>query len=318
MRLKTQADSLGMEYRLISLDDLQALEVALKEVPVVLNCAGPFQHTYKPVADACLRTGRHYLDITGEIAVFEALAAQDAEAKKAGVMFLPGIGFDVVPSDCLAAHLKHRLPEATHLTLAISSLGGGFTRGTLLSAVEGFPKLGAVRREGKIVQVPLLWKTREIDFGGGLRTAINIPWGDVSTAYYSTGIQNIETYMVLPRSVLRIAPIMRRFGGITKLSFIQRFLRQQVMKMPPGPTVEKRRQGRSRLWGEASDDLGRHAIARLETPDGYNLTAETALRAVERMLAGDFKPGFQTPSLAYGADFILEFDGVHREDLEVN
>ena len=129
-----------MEYRLISLDDPKALEVALKEVPVVLNCAGPFQRTYKPVVDACLRTGRHYLDITGEIAVFEALAAQDAEAKKAGVMFLPGIGFDVVPSDCLAAHLKHRLPEATHLTLAISSLGGGIHAWHIIKLPwRGFP-----------------------------------------------------------------------------------------------------------------------------------------------------------------------------------
>lgn len=318
MRLKTQADTLGMEYRLISLDDPKALDSALKEVPLVLNCAGPFVRTYRPVVDGCLRTGRHYLDITGEIAVFEALAALDVEAKKAGVMLLPGIGFDVVPSDCLAAHLKQRMPEATHLTLAISPLGGGFSRGTLLSAVEGLPTLGAVRRDGKIIQGLSSWKTREIDFGDGLRTVINIPWGDVSTAYHSTGIQNIETYMGMPRSVLRIAPVMRRFEGIAKKAFIQRFLRWVVTKMPAGPTVEKRRLGRTRLWGEASDDVGRRAITRMETPDGYNLTVETALKAVERIQAGDFKPGFQTPSLAYGADFILEFEGVHREDLVVN
>ncbi len=316
--LQAQAEPLGFEYRPISLDDPKALEAALEEVPMVLNCAGPFQHTYNPFVDACLRTGRHYLDITGEIAVFEGFAAQDAKARRAGVMFLPGMGFDVVPSDCLAAHLKRRLPEATHLTLAIGNLGGGISRGTLITSVEGLPGKGVVRKEGKLLQVPILWKTRQIDFGRGLRTAENFPWGDVSTAYYSTGIQDIETYMVLPRSVQRIAPVIRRFSGITQWSFIQRFLRQQVMKLPPGPTVEERRQAKCRLWGEVIDDLGRRAVSRLETPDGYDLTAETALGGVERVLAGDFKPGFQTPSLAYGADFILEFEGVRREDLEVN
>jgi short subunit dehydrogenase-like uncharacterized protein len=259
--------------------------------------------------------GRHYLDITGEILVFEAIASRDIEARQTGIMLLPGVGFDVVPSDCLAAHLNRRLQNATHLTLAISMSGGGSSRGTALSAIEGLPRQGAVRKEGKLVQVPLLWKTHEIDFGRGLRTAMNIPWGDVSTAYYSTGIPNIETYMVLPKSVLRIAPLLGRFAGLSKLPLIQRILRQQVMKMAPGPTVEARRLGRSRLWGEASDDHGHNVIARLETPDGYNLTAETALTAVERVLAGDFKPGFQTPSLAYGADFILEFNGVTREDI---
>ena len=318
VRLKAQADPLSLEYHAFSLDDSKSLEVALNEVPVVLNCAGPFRHTYKPMMEACLRTGRHYLDITGEIAVFEALAAQDAEARKAGVMLLPGIGFDVVPSDCLAAHLKKRLPEATHLTLAISGLGGGILAGTLLTSIEGLSGKGVVRREGKIVQVPLLWKTRQIDFGAGLRTAGNIPWGDVSTAYYSTGIKNIETYMVLPKSVVRLAPIVRQLGGLFKLNIIQGFLRRQVMKMPPGPSIEKRRQARSRLWGEVRDEIGRRAVSRLETPDGYDLTAETALRAVERVLAGDFVPGFQTPSMAYGADFILEFEGVRREDLAGN
>ncbi len=316
--LKAQANPLGLEYRPFSLDDSKVMDLALKETPLVLNCAGPFQHTYKPVIEACLRTGRHYLDITGEIAVFEALAAQDAQARKAGVMLLPGMGFDVVPSDCLAAHLKRRLPEATQLTLAIGSLGGGISRGTLLTTIEGLLGTGVVRMEGKIVRVPFLGKTRQIDFGRGPRMAVNIPWGDVSTAYYSTGIKNIETYMVLPRSVSRLALILRQLSGLLSLKIIQGFLRRQVMKRPPGPSDEQRRQARVRLWGEARDETGKRAVSRLETPDGYDLTVETALRAVERVLAGDFIPGFQTPSLAYGADFILEFEGVHREDLEVN
>ena len=170
-------------------------------VPLVLNCAGPFRHTYKPVVEACLRMGRHYLDITGEIQVFEELAARDYEARQAGVMLLPGIGFDVVPTDCLAAHLKQRLPDASILTLAISTSGGGILGGTLLTTIEGLPGKGMVRRDGKLTQVPLFEKRRTVDFGRGPWTAINIPWGDVSTAYYSTGIPNIENYIALPKSL---------------------------------------------------------------------------------------------------------------------
>jgi short subunit dehydrogenase-like uncharacterized protein len=157
-------------------------------------------------------------------------------------------------------------------------------------------------------------KTRQLDFGHGPRIAVRIPWGDVSTAYYSTGIPNIETYMVLPKPMLRmvrIPPLMR----LAKMRFVQGLLKRAVMKLPPGPSDEARLRGRSRFWGEVSDELGNKAVARLEAKDGHTLTAETALAVVNRVLAGDFKPGFQTPSMAFGADFIMEFDGTIREDL---
>jgi short subunit dehydrogenase-like uncharacterized protein len=317
-RLKTQADRLNLESIPISLSEPGALEAALKAVPLVLNCAGPFRHTFKPVVEACMRVGRHYLDITGEIQVFEALALRDDEARRAGVMLLPGIGFDVVPTDCLAAHLKQRLPFAITLTLAISTSGGGLSRGTLLTTIQGLPGKGIVRRDGKLVQVPMFGKTRVVDFGRGPRTAINIPWGDVSTAYFSTGIPNIENYITVPKSVIRMTRLIRPLIGITSRPAVQRILRWAVKRSRPGPTTEERSHSRSRIWGEVKDNLGHTVISRMETPDGYTLTAETALAAVERVLSGDFKPGFQTPSLAYGADFILDFNGVKREDIHSN
>lgn len=317
-RLKAQADILGLEYRPISLGDPGVLDLTLKDVPMVLNCAGPFVHTYKPVVDACLRMGRHYLDITGEIPIFEALSTCDNEAQQAGVMLLPGVGFDVVPSDCLAAHLKQRLPTASLLTLAIQMAGGGSSRGTALSAIEGIPRQGAVRLDGRLVQVPIFSKAIRVDFGRGPQAALSIPWGDISTAYYSTGIPNIETYMVFPKSLIHLVQILRPFIGLAGSQFVRKLLRQLLMKSPQGPTAEARRLSRSWLWGQARNDHGMQVISRMETPNGYDLTAQTALAVVGRVLAGDFKPGFQTPSLAYGADFILDFAGVHREDIELS
>lgn len=165
------------------------------------------------MVESCLRTRTHYLDITGEIAVFEALAAQDGEAKAAGIMLLPGAGFDVVPSDCLAAHLKARLPSATRLILGLRGLGRT-SRGTATTVVENIHRGGLVRHNGVLTPVPAAWKTRQIDLGRGLVTAVLVPWGDVSTAYYSTGIPNIEVYMALPTLLRRLMVLSRYLGWL--------------------------------------------------------------------------------------------------------
>jgi short subunit dehydrogenase-like uncharacterized protein len=314
-RLEAQADELGLDYRRASVDDSRSIEVALSGVPLVLNCAGPFSHTYLPMVEACMRLGRHYIDITGEIQVFEALAALDQRAENAGVMLLPGMGMDVVPTDCLAAHLKQRLPTATQLTLAIGGTGGGVSRGTALTSIEGISGKGLVRKEGNLVPAPLLGKTLEVDFGRGPRLAGNIPWGDVSTAYYSTGIPNIETYIAVPGTAVRWLPTLRPFIGLGRMGFVQSLLRWMIGRMPPGPSEAARQRGRSRFWGEVRDANDNRCVSRLETMSGYSLTAETSLTAVGRILEGDFKTGFQTPAMAFGADFILEFEGTRREDL---
>ena len=100
-KVRAVAEPLGLAALAFDLRDPGRIDAAIKDVSVVLNVAGPFSATSRPMADACLRNHVHYLDITGEIDVFEALAARDAEAKSRGVMLLSGVGFDVVPSDCL-------------------------------------------------------------------------------------------------------------------------------------------------------------------------------------------------------------------------
>lgn len=316
-KLAQQATALGLQHAAVSLDDTAALARVVSESALVLHCAGPFSHTSKPMADACLRAGVHYLDITGEIAVFEALAQRDAEAKAAGVMLLPGAGFDVVPTDCLAAHLKRCLPAATRLTLGIRSLGSGPSHGTAATMVEGLGRTGLVRRNGQLTPVPLGSLTRKIDFGRGPVDCVAIPWGDVSTAYYSTGISTIEVYFAYPASLrraMRGAHYGRRLLGLAPM---QTLLKRAVRTRPAGPTDEQRTKGKSLLWGEVVDAAGNRCISRMRTPDGYTLTALTALAIAEKVLAGQFTPGFQTPSLAYGPDLITEFAGVERENCQL-
>jgi short subunit dehydrogenase-like uncharacterized protein len=310
------AAELGRDHRGFALDDAAALDRALSGITVVLNCAGPFSRTAAPLVAACLRARAHYLDITGEVAVLEALAGRDAEARAAGITVLPGAGFDVVPSDCLAAHVARRLPGATHLALAFSA-GTRMSRGTALTTIENAHRGGLVRRAGQLVRVPSGWRSRRIDFGPelGARTAITIPWGDVATAYHTTGIADIEVYVAVPRAVRAGLRAARVLGPLLASGAVKRLLEARVRRGPAGPTAAERAARASHLWAEARDAAGHVAVARLRTPESYELTSMTALDLAARALRGELPAGFQTPARACGPDYVLQFPGVARQDV---
>lgn len=307
------AGELGFDHRVFDLDDAAA---HLDGVAVVLHCAGPFSKTAKPMIQACIARGVHYLDITGEIGVFELAAHFGPKAAEAGVMLLPGSGFDVVPSDCLAAHVHAALPEATSLELAFQGLGG-VSHGTASTMLQHLGEGGAIRRDGKITVVPTAHASRQIDFGRGPRNAVAIPWGDVSTAYYSTGIGNIVVYMAMPKGLHRAARASNLFAPLLRKPWLRRTLQARLDAGPAGPDDDARARSGSFLWAEARAPDGRVATARLKTPDGYDLTADSSLRIAVAVRDGAAKPGFQTPSMALGADFVLACDGVTREDAVV-
>lgn len=308
------ARSLGFEYRIFDLADTQALDRALNQVPLVLHAAGPFVHTARPMLEACLRTQTHYLDITGEIDVFELAHDLDQQARQAGVMILPGTGFDVVPTDCLALFLKKQLPGATHLKLAFTTLGGGISHGTAMTMAENLGKSGAVRREGEIVEVPIGHKTMEVSFSGKKRFVMTIPWGDVSTAYYTTGIPNIETYTGIAPSAYRYVKWQRHLSGLLRSGWVKGLVKQWIDRRPAGPDEERRRQGRSLIWGEVRNAAGDRRGACLAAPEGYALTVQTSLLIARKALSGHAPAGFQTPAGAYGEDLIMEIGGVEREE----
>jgi short subunit dehydrogenase-like uncharacterized protein len=308
------ASELGLEHRSFALDEPAALEDGLEGVTAVLHCAGPFTVTARPMARACIGRRAHYLDITGEIEVFEELAARDEEARRAGIMLLPGAGFDVVPSDCLAAHLKRRLPGATRLRLALLP-SGRLSRGTATTMVEHAHRGGLVRKGGALVPVPPGWKTLRVDFGRGERRVISIPWGDVSTAFHSTGIPNVEVYAALPRAA-RVGLRLSRFARpVLRSAAVKSYLKRRIRRGAAGPSAQERARGRTIIWGEVTDQAGGRATARLAGPEGYQFTVLTALFALEQVMAGRAPAGFQTPSRAYGPDFVLQIPGVERQDL---
>lgn len=316
-RLAPLADRLGLDYLAFDLDDTATLDRALTDVPVVLHAAGPYVATARPMVDACLRTRTHYLDITGELPVFMAIAARDQEARARRVLLLPGMGFDVAPTDCLALYLKGRLPTATHLALAFRVVGGGgVSRGTARSALGMLPAGNKLRRDGQLVSVPFGAKTRQVDFGRGPVTAVLAPWGDVFTAYHSTGIPNIEDYMVLP-GVSRWLRLLNPARPLLRQGLVQRWLSHAIDALPAGPGQERRARARTLVWGEVTDGQGQRAAARLYGPEpGYTWTPRIMTAGIRRVLAGEAPPGYQTPASAYGPDFILTTgDDVRREDV---
>ena len=314
-RLADVADDLGLDHVAVGLGNANALDRALADVPLVLHAAGPFSQTSAPMVEACLRTGTHYLDVTGEIAVFEALAARDGEACERGITVLPGVGFDVVPTDCLAAHVAERLPSATRLRIAIRALSSA-SHGTAQTAVEQAGQPGAARVAGRIVDVPAAHDQIEVDFGDGTpRTCTAIPWGDVSTAYHSTGVPNVTVYAALPPVAVRAMKASRVLGPVLRSDPVQAALRAVVSRVVSGPSDADRQRGRSLAWAEATDGAGGRAAAVWSGPEGYALTADSALRSALSVLDGRAEPGFQTPSLAFGPDFALEMEGTARRDV---
>ena len=313
--VERQALDLGCEHRTFSLEHPEVAREAVADFDSVLNCAGPFLETARPLATACMRTGTDYLDIAGEIDVLESMAGQDEAAREAGVTLLPAVGFDTVPTDCLAAHLHDRLPSATNLVLAIDGLGT-FSPGTIKSIIEGLSLPGAVREDGRIRAVPAAWKTRRIDFGQGAKPTVTIPWGDIFTAYHATGIPNVETYAAVPEYAVRMLRWSRPLSSVFAADPVQDALEWVADAVVSGPTPDERAGSVTRIWGEVTDEDGGRAVSRLRTPDTYDLTAQTATESASRVLEGEVDDGFQTPASAFGPDFILEFGGVEREDVD--
>ncbi len=296
-------------------DELRVTDI-ISHFKVLLHCAGPFKFTAKVMMNSCLKARTHYLDITGEYEVFEEMFSSDEEAKHQGVLLMSGAGFDVVPSDCLAVHLKERLPDAEHLEMALLQRGGAISHGTAITVAENMGAGCMVRRHGKLLNILAGELTRVIDYGDAKRKATAIPWGDISTAYRSTGIPNITIYNHLPDKVIRAMKLSNYLGFLLNSRFFKNRAVKKIKKRPEGPTSEMRKKASGTIWGEVRNSAGiaRHAL--LQLPEGYTLTAWTAVKIAQSILTKEPPHGAKSPAQVFGKDFILQFAGVNRTDVD--
>ncbi len=302
------AGDTGCKHVVLDLDERDRLRRHLKDVSVVLNCAGPFHRTARPLIEACLDTNTHYVDITGEIDVFEYAHSRHHAAIAAGIVLCPGAGFDVVPTDCIAATLKHAMDDATHLSLGFDSTMN-LSPGTAKTTAAKLPGGGKIRRDGNIVNVPLAFHSKEIDFGNGAKMAMTIPWGDVSTAWHTTKIPNIEAYVpASPKLINRL----RRLNSIRTMlgwGWVQSAIARQIDKRITGPDQDMLDNDKTYVWGEVRNAAGQLRTARITTANGYALTVQASIEISQYLLGNTSVEGAFTPSGLMGPQFASRLPG---------
>ena len=308
-KIKKVAEEFKLDYLVFGLDDVQKVVGHLQNFDVCINAAGPFSKTAKSMIEACIASNTHYLDITGEIGVFELAKSYDKKALAAGVTLIPGVGFDVVPSDCLANYLSAKMPDATNLELAFTSIGGALSHGTASTMTENLGEASAARVDGKIQKVALGHLSKKIDFGEVKHYAMTIPWGDVSTAYSSTKIPNIVVYTGVPKSTINLMKFQGLLNPILKTKFVKKMAQRWIDKNLYGPSEAQNAKAKSFLWGEVTNKNNEKITALLQCKEGYLLTALASVNICQKVLAKNFKAGYQTPAAAYGHDLILEIEG---------
>lgn len=317
--LAALAGRLGLEHRVVGLDDAGALAAALEGIDLVAHCAGPFSATAAPMVAACLRTGAHYVDVTGEIDVFEALLARKEEAAAAAVVVLPGAGFDVVPSDCLAATVAGHVQHPVRVDLAFR-MAGGVSPGTAATGLESLGDPARCRVGGVVGPVPEDRRRRQVPFADGSSAAVAVPWGDVATAYYSTGAPDVTVYMGVPERAAGVAGLVGAgegpIAGLLQRPGVRRALTGAVRRLP-GPSDRARARTTAQLWAEVTGADGTRASATMTTPNAYSLTADSVVRIAQAVGRGDVSPGAWTPSQALGPGFAATLDGVTAGDVTV-
>ena len=310
-KISTLADKHGFDSSIFSLDDTDVIEENLADVTVLINAAGPYSQTAKPFIDSCIRSKTHYIDITGEIDVFVYAESKNRDAEEAGIILCPGTGFDVIPTDCLSYLLKEKLPDATELNICFFSENGRPSIGTAKTSIEGLANGGRIRSNGIIEHVPLAHLVKEIDYGQGPKTAMSIPWGDVATAYYSTGIPNITVYT--PRSKKGIDKIIkqRKWLFIMKLGIVQKFIKNKLQKkiVNGGDSDEKRAQSKMWVWAEVKNDSGQLHSGKFQVGNGYDVTGFGAMAVAKYLLEEEFSGGYYTPSKLMGPDILDSLPG---------
>lgn len=311
-KLRFLAERLQLEWAAFSLEDESALLRATESVDLMLHAAGPFAETCAPIMDACLAGKTHYLDISNEISVLQAAQARHYLAEKMGVSVIPGVGFGTLASNCLVSHVCDKISDPVLLEIVISPYVAQRSAGASKSTLETIARGGYVRRNGILAAIPFGSGAKRIRFADGEHDVLPVPTGDLEAAYMATGIADISVYMPFP-----LNPTLACFV----LPIVQKLLSWDALRQQAARRIERRQASHTKkpvdtsqhswLWACATDRHGNVAEARLEAGEGYNFTASASIHAVEWVLC-HHPVGANAPAAVFGADFVLQVDGVRR------
>jgi short subunit dehydrogenase-like uncharacterized protein len=313
--LAALAEATGFDHRVVELSDTIGLDAAVQQCRMVVHAAGPFRYTMESMILSCLRMKKHYIDINGDISCFEQIKKHDSAAQEREIMLLPGAGFDVVPTDSMALLIKKALPDADRLRIAFASLGSTLSHGTAMTMSGKLGEGGMVRKNGVIIRRPLGEHGMQIDFGTEKHFVMSIPWGDVSTAWHTTGIPDIETFTAVSPSIYRAMKFQWLFNWLLRSEVVRKLIRKKINKNPSGPDAVTRSKARSLVWVEAGNSRGETASVTMSGPEVYDMTAHAALLIAQRIISGSFQPGYQTPAGCYGTELVKKIPGVEVREV---
>ena len=308
--IRVLARQYGLSFRVFACD---RDSIDLQDIDLVLHCAGPFINTFYPMLQACLRSSCHYLDISGEIAVFEKCAQMSDKIKQSGIIAMPGVGFDVVPSDCLLSYAAQAVNDVRHLILGVHARGP-LSQGTMRTMVEGFLTKGAVRESGVLRLVPIAYRSSVLSFANRKRSCMTVPWGDISTSFHSTGVPNIRVEFSSKAAWVFLLRLLRPLAILWGANWCKSILRKYIKTMAKGPDQGQLQAMGCDMVAYALRSDGSGLRVHLQSVNGYQLTANTALAAIERIENSKLEAGFYTPSKAFGWEFIQNLEGVKLGD----
>ena len=280
--------------------DERSLVALAESSDVLLSTVGPYAVLGKPVVEAALRGGCHYLDVTGEVEFLRWVYAHDALARGAGLTFLPGVGFDGVPGDLLAALAAERLDgRVLEARVAYAMRNVRPSRGTARTM------LGALQTTSR----QPLWQA-PFPPPVGRRPALPAPMPEVVTLERSTGATVTQAYLasrLAPLAAPLAAPAgaaLRALATTPAWSLVQR----AVDLLPEGASAESRARSEALVVAEVRSATG-SATAWARLRDIYGVTATIAVAYAQRLLAGDLPRGVLTPSQAAPAETIFKAAG---------
>ena len=309
--LSALGQATGLNTLHLPLEHGAALRAALSGVSCVLLAAGPYPVTGPPMRAACLNAGCSYLDINGDIEDFSSALACDAQARTAGVAIIAGFGYGVVFTECLAAQLARRLPEATWLRLSLATQTVARSRGAKLSAAATMVAGGRDIYQGSLRKRAMAFSTWRAPAGDVPRMRFAAaPLAELVAVQRSTGIPNIVAGIPLSRA----ASMLMRIAGPLLGKLLARQATRASKRVVPGPSAAVVSALRSRVWAEAGDATGKRVAAMLETGEGYRAAAVAAVRALELQLH-EPRVGALTPVQAFGAGFALLVPGTRMQEL---
>jgi hypothetical protein len=273
-KLASVAAASGGVARPADLDDHKSIDAALEDASAVINCAGPFAYSNKPVIAAALRAGIPYVDVAAEIeANLDTFANYAEQARVLKAIVVPAMAFFGGLADLLATSLMADWTAADEAHVAYGLSSWHPTKGTRSSGVVSHQ-----RRDGRRVR----FVAGKIEYRDDPRPQVDWRFPEplgvraVISEFSMADIVTIPSHLLIPE--------VRSYMTAEAASDV-------ADPATPEPAAVDDRGRSSQTF--VVDVLLRRGIAeRRATASGqdiYAISAPLAVEAVRRILAGETK-----------------------------